>query len=59
MLDTLKDNVKLVDRRRGEEGIADYKRRYGFVEASRTEYWFDGFNNEALEFLFGTRRGSP
>ena len=49
LLDVLKDNVRLVDFRRDDTGVAEYKPRYCFVDPARIEYMFDGFSNEAIE----------
>lgn len=58
MLDTLKDNVRLVDFRTTAEGVADFKTRYGFVDPTRAEYFFEGFGNHAVDFLFASPRGT-
>jgi hypothetical protein len=54
--DILKDNVRLVDFREGVAGIDDFKSRYSFVDSSRAEYFFDGFNTDAINFLFNQPR---
>lgn len=56
ILDTLKDNVRLVDFRNSSEGIADLKMRYSFVDTTRAEYFFEGFGNKAVDFLFARPR---
>ncbi len=56
MMDTLKDNVRLVDFRTTPEGIADFKSRYGFVDPGRAEYFFNGFGEGAVDFLFSSPR---
>ena len=56
ILDTLKDNVRLVDFRNSSEGIADLKMRYSFVDSTRAEYFFEGFGNNAVDFLFAKPR---
>ncbi len=58
LLDVLKDNVRLVDFRRDDTGVAEYKSRYCFVDPARAEYMFDGFSDEAIEFLFEHPRTS-
>lgn len=52
MLDVMKDNVRLVDYQSSEAAIAEYKARYSFVDPVRAAYMFDGFNDEAIRFLF-------
>ncbi|WP_127559707.1 SIR2 family protein [Saccharospirillum alexandrii] len=56
VLDTLKDNVKFVDYQQDAGGIAEFKARYGFVDTEKTEYWWDGFGEDAVEFLFNPAR---
>lgn len=56
MLDMLKDNVRLVDYRTTEKQIAEYKARYSFVESNKAEYFFDGFGDCAIDFLFSNPR---
>jgi hypothetical protein len=52
MLDIPKDTVRLVDYQSNEAAIAEYKARYSFVDPVRAAYMFDGFNDEAIRFLF-------
>lgn len=52
MLDVLKDNVRLVDYRSDEKDIRNFKTRFSFIDPSRTNYFFSGFNTEAIKFLF-------
>jgi SIR2-like domain len=54
--DILKDNVRLVDFRESMDGINDFKSRYSFVDSSRAEYFFGGFNTDAINFLFNQPR---
>jgi hypothetical protein len=56
IVDVLKDNVRLVDYRETESGIADYKRRFSFIDTSRAEYFFSGFGDDAVRFLFDHHR---
>jgi hypothetical protein len=56
MLDVLKDNVKLVDYRTDDDSVAEYRKRYCFVDDSRAEYLFEGFSTEAISFLFDKHR---
>ncbi|KXS32992.1 MAG: Uncharacterized protein AWT59_0919 [Candidatus Gallionella acididurans] len=52
----LKDNVRLVDFRRDDAGINEFKTRYSFVDPNRAEFFFDGFNSDAVKFLFDQPR---
>ena len=52
LLDVLRDNVRFVDYRCSQKDIMEYKQHYCFVNPARAEYLFDGFNDEAIEFLF-------
>lgn len=56
MLNFMKDNVRLIDHRGDGRSIAEYKARYSFVDPARAEYFFDGFSNDAIEFLFNRPR---
>lgn len=52
----LKDNVRIVDFRHNENGIAELKSRYNFVDATKADYFLAGFGNDAIEFLFSQSR---
>lgn len=52
LFDVLKDNVRLVDYRDSDEAIAEYKARYSFIDPARAAFMLNGFNDEAIEFLF-------
>ena len=52
LLDVLRDNVRFVDYRCSQEDIVEYKQNYCFVNSSRAEYLFGGFNDKAIAFLF-------
>lgn len=54
--DILKDNVRLVDFRDNEAGVSEFKKRYSFVDSSRAEYFFGGFDTDAINFLFNRPR---
>lgn len=51
-----KDLVRLVDYRCDTAAIDEYKKRYSFVDPAKTDFMFEGFNSDAVEFLF-TQRG--
>ena len=48
-----KGNVKFVDYRETKGGIEEYRARYGFSDQEKSEYWFDGFSDDAISFIFG------
>ena len=50
---TPKSKLKMIDFRRTKKAIADYKRTYGFVDWRSADLLLDGFNSDALSFLFG------
>lgn len=56
LLGVLKDKVRLVDLCSDSEAIAKYKARYSFVDPARAEYMFEGFSNDAVEFIFDQPR---
>lgn len=52
MLNTFKDNVHLVDFQESEDGRREYLKHYSFVDTSKAEFFFGGFSDEAVDFLF-------
>jgi len=46
-----KTPLVLIDLRKSDEEIKEYQRRYAFVDWSRAETYFDGFNKKALKVL--------
>jgi hypothetical protein len=56
LLDTVKDNVKMVDFRQGNASVEEYKERYCFINQSKAAFFLDGFGMEAVEFLFSPSR---
>jgi len=49
-----KTNIKIIDYKPTEEEQKIFRNHYGFVDWARTDAWFKGFNEEALNFLFET-----
>jgi len=47
-----KYNLKMIDYRNSQEEIREYKRKYRFVNSRKTDYYFDGFNRDALSVIF-------
>lgn len=57
MLDgVLKDYARFVDYRTTPEQQEEYRRRYSFAEAKRSQFHFAGFGLDAIDFLFNQRR---
>lgn len=48
-----KDSLRLVDYRVEEEKRQDFRKSFNFINWSKSEAWFDGFNSECIPFLFG------
>ncbi len=55
-INTIKDNVKLVDFRQGDASVKEYKERYRFINQSKADFFLGGFGMEAVEFLFSPSR---
>jgi len=57
----IKDNLKVIDLRKTYREKRALKSRYSFLDKNKTEWKFDGFNSEAVKFLFTKSRysGSP
>ena len=47
-----KTNLKMVDRKQSQQEIDDYKKRYRFVDWSRTDTYFKGFDEDSLDIIF-------
>ncbi|NVK41352.1 MAG: SIR2 family protein [Oceanospirillaceae bacterium] len=45
--------VKFVDFRNEEKSRVEFKERYRFSDPGKTEYWFDGFSDDSVPFIFG------
>ena len=58
MFDVLKDYVRLIDCRKSDDSIDEYKHRYSFVDPEKSVYMFDGFGDKAIEFIFDQPRES-
>jgi len=48
-----KSRVVLVDRQDSAAGVAALKRRYGFLDWSRTELYCEGLDDKAVELMLG------
>lgn len=53
---TFKDNVKFVDFRNSKTGVDEYKKRYCFSDSSKSSFFFSGFGDQAVDFLFSPQR---
>ena len=51
-----KDYIRLVDLRRSNIEIQEHKERFRFVDPNYSRYHFDGFNENAIKFLFEEKR---
>lgn len=51
-----KDYMRFVDLRRSYDEIQGLKERYRFVDPNYSRYHFDGFNENAIKFLFENKR---
>lgn len=51
-----KDNIKLVDHRIGQLEMDDFKNTYNFIDQRKAEFYLNGFNDEAVDFLFSNSR---
>jgi hypothetical protein len=47
-----KTNLKIVDRKGTQQDIDDYRKRYSFVDWSKTDTYFDGFDEHSLDVIF-------
>lgn len=47
-----KTNLKMVDYKQSQSDIDAYKKNYSFVDWSRTDCYFNGFNEESLDVIF-------
>jgi hypothetical protein len=48
-----KSYLKIVDYKQTQAEIDSFKKNYGFVDWSKTDTYFDGFNEKSLEMMFG------
>jgi hypothetical protein len=49
-----KTNLKMVDRKQSPQEVEEFKKRYSFVDWSRTDTYFDGFDEKSLDVIFET-----
>lgn len=54
-----KDVVRFVDLQSGREAEETYKKRYGFSDPLKSDYYFKGFDLEVVDFLFNRFRHPP
>jgi hypothetical protein len=50
-----KSAVKFVDYKLDDIEKQIYKSRFGFSDPSKSEYWFEGFSDESINFLFSNQ----
>lgn len=56
LLDTLKDNVKVIDYKSTEDDIEAFKKRYNFIVEDKAVYYFGGFNSDSVSMLYENKR---
>ena len=47
-----KHNLKMIDLQESLEGVEGYKKKYQFVNFDKTDFYFDGFDQRALDIIF-------
>lgn len=47
-----KSRLKIVDFKQTEKDIKEFKKRYRFVNQKKTDFYFDGFNEQTLDAIF-------
>ena len=52
LLGIRKGNVKLVDFANEDAWESEYKRRYSFIDPTKADYCFTGFESAAVNFIF-------
>ncbi|AJD54345.1 SIR2-like domain-containing protein [Thalassospira xiamenensis M-5 = DSM 17429] len=55
LFDVLKDDIKFVDFRASEESIIQFRKNFSFVDESRAQFFYQGFNEQAVDFLFNPK----
>jgi len=56
MFDVMKDYVRFIDYQNNETSKDAYKSRYSFSMEDRSAYYFEGFSEDAVSFLFDRGR---
>jgi hypothetical protein len=56
ILGKLKNNVKFVDFKNTNQEQHDYKKRYSFADSEKTDFFFEGFGENSLDFIFSDTR---
>jgi len=51
-----KYNLKMIDYKKTQKEIREYKRKYRFLNPKKTDYYFDGFGRGALDMLFESQK---
>ena len=46
-----KESLIIIEKKNKEEDIAEFRRRYSFVDWDKTELYLDGFNDEVITRL--------
>ncbi|TGM03246.1 SIR2 family protein [Leptospira jelokensis] len=56
LLNTLKEDIKVVDFRKNQKEKNLLLQRYSFFESDKKNFWFNGFNEKSVDFLFKKKR---
>jgi hypothetical protein len=51
-----KFNLKMIDYKKTEKGIREYKKNYRFINPKKTDFYFDGFNKTSLDVIFSDKK---
>jgi len=56
LFDNLKENIKLIDLRKDDASVSEYKKRFRFVDEGKANYFLSGFGSDAVKFLYSKVR---
>lgn len=56
LLNILKDYVRIVDSKNNEDEKLKLRRNYSFIIEEKSKYYFNGFSDDAITFLFNETR---
>lgn len=52
-----KSNLKVIDFKKNQTEIDEFKANYRFLDDKMTDFYFGGFCEEALDFIFSEEQG--
>jgi hypothetical protein len=58
MPDRAKTRLRMVDLRSAGHPLAEFYARYGFIDWTKADVWFDGFSEASLDFIFNSTPAS-